>query len=165
MRYSRFYYYICTDLELNSKSVHNHTIEMINRALLKEALRINQSFQVLIITGPRQSGKTTLCKMAFADYDYHNLENPDTRERVKHDPLTFLQSNKHGMIIDEAQQIPELFSYIQVVVDEHKEMRFVLSGSNNFTLMANISQSLAGRAALLTLLPLSVKGPMPPAMR
>ena len=129
---------------------------MIFRELHTEALRLNRSFQVLIITGPRQSGKTTLCKITFPDYEYYNLESPDIRERIKDDPITFLRSNSHGMIIDEAQQLPELFSYIQVTVDENKEMRFVLSGSNNFTLMEKVTQSLAGRAALLTLLPLSI---------
>ena len=72
------------------------------------------------------------------------------------DPLLFLKDNKDGMVLDEAQQLPELFSYIQVLVDEGKSLRFVLSGSNNFTLMEKINQSLAGRAALLTLLLLSV---------
>lgn len=130
---------------------------MIYRELTAELLRINASFPVLILTGPRQSGKTTLCKMAFPNYRYVNLENPDTREEIVADPLTFLKGNSNGMILDEAQQYPELFSYIQVLVDEDKTMRFILSGSNNFTLMEKITQSLAGRAALLTLLPLSIK--------
>lgn len=130
---------------------------MINRELTSEILRVNAKFPVLILTGPRQSGKTTLCKMAFPNYRYVNLENPDTREELVADPMTFLKKNSSGMIVDEAQQFPELFSYIQVLVDEDKSMRFVLSGSNNFTLMEKITQSLAGRAALLTLLPLSIK--------
>ena len=79
------------------------------------------------------------------------------------DPLLFLKDNKDGMVLDEAQQLPELFSYIQVLVDEDKSLRFVLSGSNNFTLMEKITQSLAGRAALLTLLPLSVSEIVPNA--
>ena len=130
---------------------------MINRELINELLRINESFPVLILTGPRQSGKTTLCKMAFPNYRYVNLENPDTREEIAADPITFLKENRNGMILDEAQRYPELFSYIQILVDEDKTMRFILSGSNNFTLMEKITQSLAGRAALLTLLPLSIK--------
>ena len=129
---------------------------MINRELITETLRVGNDFPVLILTGPRQSGKTTLCKMAFPDYKYINLENPDTRDAIQSDPMSFLKGNPRGMILDEAQQLPELFSYIQVLVDEDKELRFVLSGSNNFTLMERITQSLAGRAALLTLLPLSI---------
>lgn len=129
---------------------------MIDRVLKNEVLRIIESFPVLILTGPRQSGKTTLCKMAFPGYRYVNLENPDMRERVMEDPMSFLKENRIGMILDEAQRCPELFSYIQVLVDEDKSLRFVLSGSNNFTLMEKITQSLAGRAALLTLLPLSI---------
>ena len=129
---------------------------MINRELKDEVLRLAADFQVLILTGPRQSGKTTLCKMAFPTYRYVNLENPDTRELLVRDPISFLKENKEGMIVDEAQLYSDLFSYIQVLVDEDKSLRFVLSGSNNFTLMERITQSLAGRAALLTLLPLSV---------
>jgi len=129
---------------------------MIYRELTSEAKRILEYFPILILTGPRQSGKTTLCKMAFPDFQYVNLENPDVRETIIDDPMTFLKGNVNGMIIDEAQQYPELFSYIQVLVDEDKSLRFILSGSNNFTLMEKITQSLAGRAALLTLLPLSM---------
>lgn len=129
---------------------------MINRMLMTEMLRIIDGFQVLILTGPRQSGKTTLCKMAFPGYQYVNLENPDTREEIVADPMSFLKRNREGMILDEAQQYPQLFSYIQVLVDEDRSKRFVLSGSNNFSLMEKISQSLAGRAAVLTLLPLSI---------
>lgn len=130
---------------------------MINRILESELLRLNDSFQVLILTGPRQSGKTTLCKMAFPNYQYFNLENPDTRAQLADDPISFLKANTSGMILDEAQHFPELFSYIQVLVDENKSLHYVLSGSNNFTLMEKVSQSLAGRAALLTLLPLSIE--------
>ena len=129
---------------------------MINRELITETLRVGNDFPVLILTGPRQSGKTTLCKMAFPGYKYINLENPDTRDAILADPMSFLKGNTGGMILDEAQQLPELFSYIQVLVDEDKTLRYVLSGSNNFTLMERVTQSLAGRAALLTLLPLSI---------
>ena len=129
---------------------------MIDRELKNEALRLAADFQVLILTGTRQSGKTTLCKMAFPTYRYVNLENPDTRELLVRDPISFLKENKEGMIVDDAQLYPDLFSYIQVLVDEDKSLHFVLSGSNNFTFMERITQSLAGRAALLMLLPLSV---------
>lgn len=129
---------------------------MIERTLKEELLRVSKHFPVSILTGPRQSGKTTLCKMAFPNYKYVNLENPDTREMIINDPMSFLRNNPNGMILDEAQRYPELFSYLQVIVDEDKSLRFVLSGSNNFILMEKITQSLAGRAALMTLLPLSV---------
>lgn len=143
-------------MEFNSKSVQNTFKRMIDRNITSEILRLKKFFPVLILTGPRQSGKTTLCKMAFPSYKYYNLENPDTRDLIAADPMSFLKRNSKGMILDEAQRMPELFSYIQVLVDENKALRFVLSGSNNFTLMEKITQSLAGRAALLTLLPLSV---------
>lgn len=155
--YVNYFLYFCTDLELDSKSVKFSCKIMIYRELTSELLRIGTMFPVVILTGPRQSGKTTLCKMAFPEYKYYNIENPDTREIILSDPITFLKSNSGGMILDEAQRLPELFSYIQVLVDEDKTLRYVLSGSNNFTLMEKITQSLAGRAALLTLLPLSIK--------
>ena len=143
-------------MECNSKSVDIIDNGMIDRELATEIKRIGEFFPALILTGPRQSGKTTLCKMSFPKYKYINLENPDEREKIMVDPLSFLKDNENGMVLDEAQRLPELFSYIQVLVDEDKTLRYVLSGSNNFTLMENITQSLAGRAALLTLLPLSV---------
>lgn len=148
--------YFCTDLEFNSKSVYKYSIAMINRTLTPELVRLSNAFPVVILTGPRQSGKTTLCKMAFPGYRYVNLENPDTLELILANPLDFLRDNASGMILDEVQRYPELFSYIQVAVDEDKSLRYILSGSNNFTLMATITQSLAGRAAMLTLLPLSI---------
>ena len=129
---------------------------MINRILLGEITRLAKSFPVLILSGPRQSGKTTLCKMAFPDYDYINLEMLTTRQAVAEDPMSFLLQHRHGVIIDEAQTLPDLFSYVQVVVDEHPDYRYILTGSNNFLLMEKVSQSLAGRAAVLTLLPLSL---------
>lgn len=129
---------------------------MIDRLLQSELLRIADTFSVILLTGPRQSGKTTLCKSAFPNYEYVTLENLDTRAMVSRDPMGFLNSHSHGMIIDEAQNLPELFSYLQVVVDEHKDYRYILTGSSNFSLMEQISQSLAGRAAILKLPPLSI---------
>ena len=154
--YIKYFVYFCTDLEFNSKSVRNKHKYMINRILAEEIKRVSADFSVLILTGPRQSGKTTLCKMTFPGYRYVNLENPDVRDMISADPIMFLKQGASGLILDEAQQYPELFSYIQVLVDEDRSMRFVLSGSNNFSLMEKITQSLAGRAALLTLLPLSM---------
>jgi hypothetical protein len=129
---------------------------MIIRSLATETLRLAKGFKIVAVTGPRQSGKTTLCKAVFPDYQYFNLESPTTIEEIKQNPIGFLE--KHavcGIIFDEAQRYPELFSYIQVVSDENPDYRFVLTGSSNFMLMEKITQSLAGRIALLTLLPLS----------
>ncbi|MBO7572669.1 MAG: ATP-binding protein [Bacteroidales bacterium] len=127
---------------------------MYNRDLQTELLRLSNYFQVLVLTGPRQSGKTTLCKMAFPDYSYINLEDEIVRDEFAVRRKEFL-IGKGCLIIDEAQNMPEIFSIIQVMVDENPDLHYIITGSNNFSLMQNITQSLAGRAALLTLLPLS----------
>ena len=130
---------------------------IIRRELENELVRLLPHFRVLVITGPRQSGKTTLCKHHFADFAYFNMEDILVREQIAVAPKHFLeQYAPKGVVIDEAHQYPELFPYIQVVADEHPDYRFVLTGSSNFSLMHRISQSLAGRAALFTLLPLSL---------
>lgn len=114
-------------------------------------------FKVITITGPRQSGKTTLCKQLFPDYEYVNLEDISVREQASIDPKAFLAAYTSGVIIDEAQNFPELFSYLQVVSDANPERRYIITGSSNFSLLESITQSLAGRAAVLTLLPLSIQ--------
>ena len=114
-------------------------------------------FKVITITGPRQSGKTTLCKQLFPDYEYVNLEDMSVREQASVDPKAFLAAYTSGVIIDEAQNFPELFSYLQVVSDANPERRYIITGSSNFSLLESITQSLAGRAAVLTLLPLSLQ--------
>lgn len=112
-------------------------------------------FPVIALTGPRQSGKTTLLKELFKDYRYVSLENPDIRAFAEDDPLGFLNEYSDNAILDEVQKVPILFSYIQGIVDESKKMgQFILSGSQNFHLLANITQTLAGRVALFKLLPL-----------
>lgn len=112
---------------------------------------------IISISGPRQSGKTTVAKIAFPDYDYVNLENPETLFDAKSDPKIFLSRHKKGLIIDEVQLFPELFSYIQVISDERAITgEFILTGSQNFLLSAKISQSLAGRVFITHLLPLSI---------
>lgn len=118
---------------------------------------LSKVWSVISVTGPRQSGKTTLCKMAFPEYDYVNLEDVAMRSVVQSDIKAFLLSHPNGLIIDEAQHLPEIFSYIQVVVDEDKSLRYVLSGSSDFLLMQSITQSLAGRVAVERLLPLSIE--------
>lgn len=116
-----------------------------------------KSFPVTVLTGPRQSGKTTLLKSLFPNHRYVTLEAPDTLLAVQINPRGFLNSLDGPCIIDEAQNAPALFSYIQGVVDEkHQPGQFILSGSQNFLLVEKISQTLAGRAAILELLPLSL---------
>ena len=132
---------------------------MIKRQLEAYILKTAKYFPVIAIVGPRQSGKTTLAKALFPNHTYLSLEDPDARAGAARDPRTFLSANKnkHGIIIDEFQQVPELLSYIQTMVDhEQQQGYFVLTGSQNFLMKESITQSLAGRVAIHTLLPLSV---------
>ncbi len=129
----------------------------ITRMLHKELHRLANLYSIVVVTGPRQSGKTTLCKKQFLDFHYVNLEDISLREQIALAPKAFLEQYAQGLIIDEAQHYPELFSYIQVVADARESAKFVLTGSSNFSLMQSITQSLAGRAAVLTLLPLSLQ--------
>ncbi|MDX2250517.1 MAG: ATP-binding protein [Bacteroidia bacterium] len=135
---------------------------MVKRAISDQILSAARQMPVVSITGPRQSGKTTVCRQLFPDYFYANLENPETREYALRDPKKFLAQGEKGMIIDEAQYAPTLFSYIQVIVDETgRNGEYILSGSQNFLLMEKITQSLAGRVAIFHLLPFSLNELMP----
>lgn len=129
---------------------------MYYRDLQNELLRLNATFSVQTITGPRQSGKTTLCKMAFPDYEYFNFENPMIREDVASDIMGFVHNHSKGVVIDEAQNLPDIFSAVQVAVDEDKSRRYILTGSSNVALLRKVKQSLAGRTTIHTLLPLSL---------
>ncbi len=130
---------------------------MIPRAAAALLDDIRSGYPVITLTGPRQSGKTTLARAAFPDKPYVSLETPDEREFAASDPRGFLARWKSGAIIDEVQHVPALLSWIQSDVDAAGTMgRFVLTGSQNFALMAHITQSLAGRSALVQLLPLSI---------
>lgn len=128
---------------------------MIAREIADILPGLHKYFPIISITGPRQSGKTTIIKSVFKNLPYYNMEDADQRYLVTNDARLFLNKNKAGAIIDEAQRAPEIFSYLQTHVDENKKSRFVLSGSQNFLLAQNITQSLAGRVGLVTLLPLS----------
>ncbi len=128
----------------------------LNRQLCKEITRISAHYPILTVTGPRQSGKTTLCKQLYPNYAYINLEDLSLRELVKTNPKGFLEQYKDGVILDEVQTLPELFSYLQVISDANPERKYVLTGSSQLTLMQSVTQSLAGRTALFTLLPLSL---------
>lgn len=131
---------------------------MYKRAILKEIKTLAKEFRVITVLGPRQAGKTTLCRMAFPDYRYVSLEDPDTRLFASEDPLGFLNEYHKHVIFDEVQRVPQLLSYLQTIVDEDKlKAQFILTGSHQLELGAAISQSLAGRTALLTLLPLSMQ--------
>ena len=130
---------------------------MVQRELSGLLREVATKMPILSITGPRQSGKTTLARATFPDYTYVNLENPDTLEAAVSDPRLFLSQFSSGVIIDEAQRYPDLFSYIQTVSDEvNKPGKFILTGSQNFLLSEKISQSLAGRVFITHLLPFSI---------
>lgn len=130
----------------------------IKREIETELLYLANQYPVITITGPRQSGKTTLAKKIFNNYAYFTLESPDTKSIALLDPRKFLTTDKKGIILDEIHQVPELLSYIQEIVDsKQSKIQFILTGSNNFSLINIISQSLAGRTAILKLLPLSIK--------
>lgn len=129
---------------------------MIKRTMASKLLSISKKFPAVALTGPRQSGKTTLVREIFPQKTYVLLEDPDTREFAQKDPRGFLAQYSKGAILDEIQRVPELFSYLQGVLDEAKTPGlFILTGSHNFLLMEQITQSLAGRIALLALLPFS----------
>ena len=127
----------------------------IPRLLSAPILEAQPYFPVTVISGPRRSGKTELCKHLFPDYKYVNLEDLETRNFAMEIPKIFMDSLGDFAIMDEVQNVPQILSAIQVRVDENKQRRYILTGSANFTLIKGITQSLAGRAAIFTLLPFS----------
>jgi len=136
---------------------------MINRILSSQISELLRYYPIVSISGPRQSGKTTLLRHQFPDLPYHSMEDPDQRRFALTDPRGFLDQFPEGSIIDEAQLAPDIFSYLQTRVDLNPALKFLLSGSQNFLLMEKVSQSLAGRVGLLTLLPFSrVEMPVAP---
>ena len=130
---------------------------MINREAEFELRTLSGQFKAVAVIGPRQSGKTTLVRTIFNEKPYTNLENPDIRKFALEDPRGFLSNYPQGAVLDEIQRAPELFSYLQQILDESTTNGlFILTGSNNFLLQESISQSLAGRVGYLFLLPLSL---------
>lgn len=121
-------------------------------SVLEEAYRY---FSVITVTGPRQSGKTTLIRNLFPHLPYYSLESLDIRNFAENDPIAFLNQNEEGMILDEVHNAPDLLSYIQGIVDEHPDKRYILSGSSQFAMLKRVTQSLAGRTAVFELMPLS----------
>ncbi len=131
---------------------------MIKRTMAEKSRFLASKFPVVSVTGPRQSGKTTLVRDTFAGMDYVSLEELDAREFALGDPRGFLATYGKGAIIDEVQRVPDLLSYIQTAIDSRNVAgRFILTGSQNILLGENISQTLAGRVAILKLLPLSLE--------
>lgn len=130
---------------------------MIERESKHYIQALLRGFPIVTLTGPRQSGKTTLAKTVFFDRPYASLEEPDIRQTAKDDPRSFLERFPDGAVLDEVQRCPELLSYLQTIVDEDRRIGlFILTGSQQFGLMSGISQSLAGRTAFVELLPFSV---------
>ena len=129
---------------------------MYKRILEKRLRTLAETFPIVSVTGPRQSGKTTLCQMTFEGFDYVNLEDEESRAVIETDVKGFLRAHSNGLIIDEAHYMPKIFSALQVVCDEDDSRRYIISGSSNWLVMQHITQSLAGRVALIRLLPLSL---------
>ena len=123
----------------------------IERAITASLAELEKYYPIVYVGGPRQAGKTTMLRKVYPHYAYVNLEDPELRSLAEQDPRRFLKTLKKGAILDEVQRVPHLFSYLQVMVDEDKKLRFILSGSQNFLLMEKITQSLAGRAGILNL--------------
>ena len=143
-------------LDMVAESPAEYGSAVVRRDISREVTEAMEFFPVITITGPRQSGKTTLVRTHFPHLTYYTLENLDTRALAESDPVAFLNRHAEGMILDEVQNTPSLLSYIQGIVDEHPEKRFILSGSNNFTLLKNMTQSLAGRSCVFELMPMSL---------
>ena len=128
----------------------------MDRILGQKCVNLFQKFPAIFLTGPRQSGKTTLAKMMFPDLPYVNFEDAYLRDAVRSDPHGFLNRYCNGVIIDEVQNIPEIFPLLQIFIDKNEKVgQYLLTGSQNFLLNEKISQSLAGRVGVLSLLPLS----------
>lgn len=136
-------------------------MKYIQRDILTYFRKFYDTFPTVTLCGPRQSGKTTFCRKEFPDLDYVNFENSGIRQIAYEDPISFVGQYKKGAIFDEVQLVPEIFSALQLLIDEdrfnnHNNRKFILTGSSNFALLPNLRQSLAGRTGILTLLPFSL---------
>ncbi len=130
----------------------------ISRSIMQSIDYELSRFPILVITGPRQAGKTTMLRNELPEYRYVSLENPDNREYAEMDTKGFLEEYDDKVILDEVQRVPKLFSYLQSIVDDRRIMgQYILSGSQNFHLMEQITQTLAGRVAIFTLFPFDLK--------
>ncbi|MCQ2360371.1 MAG: ATP-binding protein [Paludibacteraceae bacterium] len=132
-------------------------MDYINRKIEPVILEASKYFQVITITGPRQSGKTTLAEHLFSDYERVSFKNLQLKDYAEKDPIAFLNQGAKKMFIDEVQLVPQILSYIQEAVDADRERKFILTGSSNFELIKSVSESLAGRTGLFTLLPMSLE--------
>ena len=149
------YCILCNFAAVFQNCINSMETKYIHRelsAVIEEAYRY---FSVITVTGPRQSGKTTLLRNLFSHLPYYSLENLDVRSFAENDPVAFLNQHTEGMILDEVHNAPNLLSYIQGMVDNDADRRFILSGSSQFAMLKKVTQSLAGRTAVFELLPLS----------
>lgn len=149
------YRILCNFVVVFQNCINSMEAKYIHRelsAVIEEAYRY---FSVITVTGPRQSGKTTLLRNLFSYLPYYSLENLDVRSFAENDPVAFLNQHTEGMILDEVHNAPNLLSYIQGMVDNDADRRFILSGSSQFAMLKKVTQSLAGRTAVFELLPLS----------
>ncbi len=133
-------------------------LDYLARTIEDEIKKMANLYPVITLTGLRQSGKTTVLRHLFPDKPYYNLESPDILQIIQSDPRGFLRENHEGAILDEIRKYPELVSYLQADVDENERTgRFILSSSENLSLSQTVSQTLAGRTAVLLLYPLSIE--------
>lgn len=130
-------------------------LNYINRAIEDVVREASQYFSVISVTGPRQSGKSTLLKHMFPEHIKYSLKDVNVREFAENDPIAFLNQTKEGMFIDEVQKVPSLLEYIQGIVDDNPDRKFLLTGSSNFELLGGLCESLPGRAGVFELLPMS----------
>ena len=131
--------------------------EYIHRNIEKTILEASKYFSVIAVSGPRQSGKSTLLSQLFPLYEKYSLKDLNILDYAQNDPISFLNQTNEGMFIDEIQKYPQLLDYIQGIVDNNPRRRFILSGSSNFEVMKNLSESLAGRAGVFELLPMTIE--------
>ena len=131
--------------------------EYIHRNIEKTILEASKYFSVIAVSGPRQSGKSTLLSQLFPLYEKYSLKDLNILDYAQNDPISFLNQTDKGMFIDEIQKYPQLLDYIQGIVDNNPRRRFILSGSSNFEVMKNLSESLAGRAGVFELLPMTIE--------